>query len=67
MSTCNHGEMTNHHDHGLLSHIAETVHTWRDRVHARRELTQWAERDLHDVGISWSEVAAEAEKPFWRA
>ena len=22
---------------------------------------------LHDVGISWSDIAHEVEKPFWRA
>jgi uncharacterized protein YjiS (DUF1127 family) len=26
-----------------------------------------SDRDLHDVGLSWSDVATEAEKPFWRA
>ena len=34
---------------------------------SRRELAQWSERELHDIGISWSDVAYEAEKPFWRA
>jgi uncharacterized protein YjiS (DUF1127 family) len=24
-------------------------------------------RDLHDVGLSWSDIAHEAQKPFWRA
>ena len=33
----------------------------------RRELAQWTDRDLHDVGLSRSDVAFEAEKPFWRA
>ena len=47
--------------------ITETLHIWRDRQHQRRELTQWTERDLHDVGLSWSDVVYEAEKPFWRA
>ena len=27
----------------------------------------WSDRELHDIGISWSDVAYEAEKPFWRA
>lgn len=58
--------MTNHHDSGLLAHIGETLHTWRERQIQRRELAQWTERDLHDVGISWSEMLAEADKPFWR-
>ena len=67
MSTCTHESMTNHHGSGLWAQISETVHTWRARQHQRRELTQWTERDLHDVGLSWSDVVYEAEKPFWRA
>jgi len=30
-------------------------------------LAELSDRDLHDVGLSWSDVALEAEKPFWRA
>jgi uncharacterized protein YjiS (DUF1127 family) len=67
MSTCTYESMSNHHGSGLLAQISETLHTWRDRQHRRRELTQFTERDLHDVGLSWSDVAYEAEKPFWRA
>ncbi|MGB3448086.1 MAG: DUF1127 domain-containing protein [Xanthobacteraceae bacterium] len=67
MSTRNHEAMTNHHDEGFLAHLNETLHTWRARQIQRRELVRWTERDLHDVGISWSEMLAEAEKPFWRA
>jgi uncharacterized protein YjiS (DUF1127 family) len=50
-----------------LTQVAETLHLWRQRYRSRRELAQWSERELHDVGISWSDVAYEAEKPFWRA
>jgi uncharacterized protein YjiS (DUF1127 family) len=67
MSTCTHESMTNHHTHGVWSGLSETFHLWRQRYQNRRELTQWTERDLHDVGISWSDVVHEAEKPFWRA
>jgi uncharacterized protein YjiS (DUF1127 family) len=67
MSTHRYEEMTNHHEEGFLSHLSETLHTWRARQIQRRELSHWTERDLHDVGISWSEMLAEAEKPFWRA
>ncbi|MGB3504597.1 MAG: DUF1127 domain-containing protein [Xanthobacteraceae bacterium] len=67
MSTRHHEAMTNHHEEGFLAHLNETIHTWRTRQIQRRELSHWTERDLHDVGISWSEMLAEAEKPFWRA
>ena len=67
MSTCTHESMTNHHGFGLLTQLGETFHVWRDRRRSRYELTQWSERDLHDIGLSWSDIAHEAEKPFWRA
>jgi uncharacterized protein YjiS (DUF1127 family) len=59
--------MTNHHAAGLLYQIGETLHVWHERYRTRRELTSWTARDLHDVGLSWSDIASEAEKPFWRA
>ena len=63
--------MTNHHvNHecpGLLARIVNTVHIWRDRSITRRELAQWSLRDMHDAGVSWSDVNYEVNKPFWRA
>jgi uncharacterized protein YjiS (DUF1127 family) len=63
--------MINHHGQGLfaqaMAQLRETLHLWRQRYEMRRELAQWSERDLHDIGRSWSDVAFEAEKPFWRA
>ena len=67
MSTCTHETMTNHHVPGVLEALSETLHTWRQRYRARHELAQWTERDLHDVGLSRSDIVCEAEKPFWRA
>jgi uncharacterized protein YjiS (DUF1127 family) len=59
--------MINRHGKGVLSQLSDTFHTWRERYHRRHELAQWSDRDLHDIGRSWSDVAYEAEKPFWRA
>jgi uncharacterized protein YjiS (DUF1127 family) len=67
MSTCSPGTMINHHELGFLARLSGTLHVWRDRWNQRHELTQWTDRDLHDVGLSWSDIAHEAEKPFWRA
>ena len=67
MSIYSHSLMTNHHSEGFWAQLGETLQVWRDRSRQRRELAQWTERDLHDVGLSWSDIASEAEKPFWRA
>jgi uncharacterized protein YjiS (DUF1127 family) len=67
MSIHSHQSMINHHGSGILVQLSETFHVWRERHRQRRELAQWTDRDMHDVGISWSDVAHEVEKPFWRA
>jgi uncharacterized protein YjiS (DUF1127 family) len=67
MSTYTQESMINHHESGLLAQIGETLHVWRQRYQSRRELASWSERELHDIGISWSDIAYETEKPFWRA
>ena len=67
MSSLSHQSMINHHGSGFLAQLSETLHVWRQRRLQRRELSQWTDRDLHDVGLSWSDIASEAEKPFWRA
>jgi uncharacterized protein YjiS (DUF1127 family) len=67
MSTGTHESTTNHPGSGLLDQIGETLQVWRRRRLQRRELTRWTERDLHDVGLCWSDIVHEAEKPFWRA
>jgi uncharacterized protein YjiS (DUF1127 family) len=59
--------MINHHGSGFWAQVEETIHTWRERMRNRRELAQWTDRDLHDVGMSRSDVMFETEKPFWRA
>jgi uncharacterized protein YjiS (DUF1127 family) len=67
MSTYTQLSMTNHHELLAWSRAAGTVRLWWQRHQQRRELAQWTERDLHDLGLSWSEMIAEADKPFWRA
>jgi uncharacterized protein YjiS (DUF1127 family) len=59
--------MINHHGSGFWAQVEETIHTWQERMRNRRELAQWTDRDLHDVGVSRSDVMYETEKPFWRA
>ena len=67
MSILTHESMTNHHVAGVWATLAETFHTWRQRYRTRQEFSHWTDRDLHDVGLSWSDIVREAEKPFWRA
>jgi uncharacterized protein YjiS (DUF1127 family) len=67
MSILSHQSMINHHGSGLFSQLGETLHVWNERRRQRLELARWTERDLHDVGLSWSDIAHEVEKPFWRA
>lgn len=67
MSILSHQSMINHHGSGFLAQLSETLHVWRQRQIQRRELSQWTDRDLHDVGLSRSDIAFESEKPFWRA
>ena len=67
MSIFTHESMINHHGSGLLAKLSETIHIWRRRQQERRLLAVLSDRDLHDVGLSWSDIALEAEKPFWRA
>jgi uncharacterized protein YjiS (DUF1127 family) len=42
------------------------VSTWRERARDRRSLASMSERELHDIGTSWSEIDHEISKPFWR-
>jgi len=67
MSTCTHESMINHHGRGVWAEISETFHLWRRRMQDRRQLAELTNRDLHDIGLSHSDIAFEAEKPFWRA
>lgn len=67
MSTFTHESMINHHGQGFLSQLTELIHVWRQRYAHRRELAQWSDRELHDIGVSSSDAIYEASKPFWRA
>ena len=67
MSTFTHESMINHHASGLFSQVLDTLHVWRQRYRARQELSKWSERELHDIGVSSSDVIYQASKPFWRA
>jgi uncharacterized protein YjiS (DUF1127 family) len=46
--------------------ILMLVRLWRERSHVRRQLAAMSDRELHDIGKCWPEIAYEASKPFWR-
>ncbi len=50
-----------------LAGAVETLLTWSERVRERRQLMQFEDHMLHDIGVTRSEAEAEAAKPFWRA
>jgi uncharacterized protein YjiS (DUF1127 family) len=50
-----------------VKQVSDTLHNWRDRVRERRELARFTDRELRDVGLTWSDIALEVRKPFWRA
>lgn len=64
MSLCAGNDMTNTHESGAM--LGSQFRVWLTRWRQRDELTRWSDRDLHDVGLSWSDVVREAGKPFWR-
>ena len=59
--------VTNRHEFAFLRNALETVRTWQQRAANRRALARLSERDLHDIGSSWSSIAEEVNKPFWKA
>jgi uncharacterized protein YjiS (DUF1127 family) len=61
----NHGPRA--HAPRAYARALDEIRLWQRRAQQRRELARWTDRDLHDVGVSWSTVATEVSKPFWRA
>jgi uncharacterized protein YjiS (DUF1127 family) len=59
--------VTNTHEYGFFRSALKTLRTWQERAAARRGLARLSERDLHDIGASWSSIAEEVNKPFWKA
>lgn len=50
-----------------LLRVTEIIETWAARHEQRRALQGLSDDLLHDIGRSRADVAAEADKPFWRA
>jgi uncharacterized protein YjiS (DUF1127 family) len=50
----------------LARNTLSLIQVWRARARCRRELAALSERELQDMGTSWSSIADEVSKPFWR-
>ena len=51
---------------GFLARVMEILTVWHDRLVQRRTLASLSDYQLHDIGLSRSQVFYEIEKPFWR-
>ena len=51
----------------LLGRAVALLRLWRKRIQEKRALERLDERELHDFGVSFSDVYAELRRPFWRA
>ena len=51
----------------FLARVAATLRLWRKRIREKQALERLDERDLHDMGVSFSDVYSELRRPFWRA
>jgi uncharacterized protein YjiS (DUF1127 family) len=71
MATMVHGTLTQFHPSALVTgpfkRALGTLRVWRRRARERRALASLNAYDLHDIGLSQSDVFSELAKPFWRA
>ena len=51
---------------GSLHAVIETVLVWQERASQRHQLASLDDTLLRDIGLSRSDAAREASKPFWR-
>ena len=50
-----------------MQRAADRVLTWHERVRQRRQLECLSDRMLRDIGLTRSDVLAEATKRFWQS
>jgi uncharacterized protein YjiS (DUF1127 family) len=63
------GALIDHHTRSLARAVrrgTELVLVWHQRARQRRQLESLSNHMLRDIGLSRSDVMAEATKPFWR-
>ena len=47
-------------------HLLSTLREWRLRARTRRQIATLDARTMADLGLAPSQMAFEANKPFWR-
>jgi uncharacterized protein YjiS (DUF1127 family) len=52
---------------GWLAQAVDGLLAWSERSRQRRQLMQFDDHRLRDIGITRAEAIAETAKPFWRA
>lgn len=52
---------------GTIRGALSTLRTWRRRARTRSQLLTLNDHLLADIGVSRSDLAREAIKPFWQA
>lgn len=52
---------------GIFREALALLAIWRDRSLKRRQLASMSRREWQDIVATRCDVAAEVEKPFWRA
>jgi uncharacterized protein YjiS (DUF1127 family) len=50
-----------------MQRAADRILTWHERVRQRRQLECLSDRMLRDIGLTRSDVLAEATKRFWQS
>jgi uncharacterized protein YjiS (DUF1127 family) len=51
----------------ILSAPFAVLATWGERLKQRTDLAEMDDRMLKDIGVSFADARAEADKPFWTA
>jgi uncharacterized protein YjiS (DUF1127 family) len=51
----------------IAARLVDRLLEWMERARARHALAELTDAELKDIGLSRTDVANEAAKPFWRA
>ncbi|MFQ5935894.1 MAG: DUF1127 domain-containing protein [Acidiferrobacterales bacterium] len=58
---------SSHTDKTFWQRVASTVRLWDERSRQRRQLAEFTDEQLYDIGVTYAEAQAEAAKHFWQA